>query len=103
MPGNEEALVAGHRSERHVGPLAARIAQDLLTDPDVPPHIREPMFAAAVQAWARAEAVVRLLWAWLEERDVMAGLTASWCSRTASGGARPPPPSSCPTPGPSST
>ncbi len=35
------------------------------------------MFAASVQAWARAEAVVRLLWQWLEERDVMAGLTAA--------------------------
>jgi hypothetical protein len=76
-PGNEDALVHGARSERHVGPLAARIAQDLLTDPDVPRHIREPMFAAAVQAWARAEAVVRLLWAWLEDRDIMAGLTAA--------------------------
>jgi len=76
-PGNEDALVTGHRSERHVGPLAAQIAGDLLTDPDVPPHIREPMFAASVQAWARAEAVARLLWQWLEERDVMAGLTAA--------------------------
>ena len=52
------SLVTAHRSERHVGPLAAQIAGDLLTDPDVPPHIREPMFAASVQAWARAEAVV---------------------------------------------
>jgi hypothetical protein len=75
--GNEEALATGHRSERRVGPLAAQIAGDLLTDPDVPPHIREPLFAAAVQAWARSEAIVRLLWAWLEERDIMAGLTAA--------------------------
>jgi hypothetical protein len=74
---NEAALAHGARSERHVGPLAAQIAQDLLTDPDVPPHIREPMFTASVQAWARAEAVCQLLWAWLEERDVMAGLTAA--------------------------
>jgi hypothetical protein len=76
-PGHEMSLVHGARSERKVGPLAVQLAQDLLTDPDVPPHIREPMFAAAVQAWARAEAVVRLLWQWLEERDVMAGLTAA--------------------------
>ena len=47
QPGNEQALVTGHRSERYVGPLAERIAEGLLTDPDVPPHIREPMFAAA--------------------------------------------------------
>ena len=71
------SLVHGARSERKVGPLAVQLARDLLTDPDVPPHIREPMFAASVQAWARAEAVVRLLWQWLEDRDVMAGLTSA--------------------------
>lgn len=74
--GNEAAVTHGARSERRVGPLAEAIARDLLTDPDVPPHIREPMFAAAVQAWARAEAVCRLLWAWLDGRDIEAGLTA---------------------------
>src|SRR5690349_12295127 len=74
QPGNEHAVTHGARSERHVGPLAAQIAHDLLTDPDVPPHIREPLFAASVHAWARAEAVCRLLWAWLEDRDIMAGL-----------------------------
>ena len=75
--GNEAALTHGAGSERRVGPLAERIAHDLLTDPDVPPHIREPLFAASVQAWARAEAVCALLWAWLSERDIMAGLTAA--------------------------
>jgi hypothetical protein len=75
--GNEAALTHGARSERYVGPLAARIAQELLDDPDVPKHIREPMFAAAVQAWARAEAVCQQLWAWLEGRDIVAGLTAA--------------------------
>ena len=75
-PGNETAVAHGAYSERHVGPLAARIAQELLEDADVPDHIREPMFASAVQAWARAEAVCRLLWQWLEGKDVMAGLTA---------------------------
>ena len=76
-PGHEMSLVHGARSERKVGPLAAQIAHDLLTGPDVPPHIREPMFAASVQAWARSEAIIRLLWAWLEERDVMAGLASA--------------------------
>ena len=73
---NEAALVHGARSERKVGPLAARIVEELLEDPDTPGHLREPVFAASVEAWARAEAVVRLLWAWLAERDVMTGLTA---------------------------
>lgn len=80
-PGHELSMVAGHRSERRVGPLAAEIAQDLLTDPDVPQHIREPLFAAAVQAWSRAEAVCRLLWQWLADKDVMAGLASATTSK----------------------
>jgi hypothetical protein len=74
---NEAAVIHGARSERYVGPLAARIAQELLDDPDTPSHIGEPLFQASVQAWARAEAVCALLWAWLEDRDIMAGLTAA--------------------------
>lgn len=74
-PGHEASLVHGAHSERHAGPLAAQIAQELLDDPDTPEHIREPLFQAAVQAWARAEAICRLLWAWLEGRDIMTALT----------------------------
>ena len=59
-----------------MGPLAARIARELLEDADTPGHLREPLFAASVQAWARAEAICRLLWAWLEGRDIMAGLSS---------------------------
>lgn len=73
--GNDQALIHGARSERHVGPLAERIARELLEDPDTPPHVREPVFAASVQAWARAEATTRLIWEWLAERDIMTGLT----------------------------
>ena len=75
--GHEYSMVHGARSERKVGPLAVQIAQDLLTDPDVPPHIREPLFAASVQAWSRSEAICQLLWQWLTEHDVMAGLTSA--------------------------
>jgi len=74
---NEARLIHGARSERYVGPLAARIAEELLEDANTPDHIREPVFAAAVHAWARAEAVCRLLWAWLEGRDIIDGLTAA--------------------------
>lgn len=76
QPGNESAVVHGARSERYVGPLAARIAEELLEDADTPGHLREPLFAASVQAWARAEAVVTLLWRWLDGQDIEAGLTA---------------------------
>ena len=74
-PGNESAVVHGARSERHVGPLAAQIAAELLADPDTPPHLHEPLFTSAIEAWSRAEAVCRLLWAWVEGKDIMAALT----------------------------
>ena len=75
-PGNETSVVHGARSERHVGPLAARIVQELFEDPDTPPHLHEPVFAASVQAWARQEAICKLLFGWLADKDIMAGLTA---------------------------
>jgi hypothetical protein len=75
QPANEAATVHGARSERHVGPLADQIAAELLADPDTPPHLQEPLFAAAIQAWSRAEAVCRLLWAWIEGKDIIATLT----------------------------
>lgn len=75
-PGNDAALVHGARSERYVGPLAARIAQELLEDANSPDHLREPLFAASVQAWARAEAMVTLLWRSLDGQDIEAGLAA---------------------------
>lgn len=73
---NEAALVHGARSERKVGPLAARIVEELFQDPDTPAHLREPIFQASVQAWARAEAVCKLLFAWLADKDILTGLTA---------------------------
>jgi hypothetical protein len=72
--GNEAALVTGHRSERHVGPLATRIARELLDDPATPDHIRDPMFAASVRAWARAEAVCTLVWQAIAEQDITGAL-----------------------------
>jgi hypothetical protein len=74
-PGNQAAMTSGFSSERQVGPLADRIARELLEDAATPPHVREPLFAASVQAWARAEAAVRLIWEWLAERDLMTALT----------------------------
>jgi hypothetical protein len=73
--GNEAAVTTGAWSERRVGPLADQIARELLGDPETPPHIREPMFAASVQAWSRAEACCQLIWRWLAERDIMTALT----------------------------
>lgn len=74
-PGNELATRHGAHSERHVGPLAEQIATALLADPDTPQYLREPSYAATVRAWSRAEAVVDLLWRWLEQHDLDAALT----------------------------
>lgn len=41
-PGNEAAVTHGATSERHVGVLAARIAAELLTDPEVPDRLCSP-------------------------------------------------------------
>lgn len=75
-PGHELRLTAGHRSERRVGARAAEITEALLADPDVPAHLREPMFAAAVGAWAHAEAACQMLREWIDGQDIIAGLTA---------------------------
>jgi hypothetical protein len=76
-PGHEITMIDGHRSERRVGPLAAQIVQDLLADPDIPGHLREPLFQASVQAWAHSEAVCALLRRWLADQDITAGLEAT--------------------------
>ena len=65
-PGNVVALKAGHRSERFVSPLAAEIARQLLDDPAVPGYLAEPVFRAALAAWARCEAKALLVAAYLE-------------------------------------
>lgn len=76
QPGHTQSLVHGARSERRVGPLAAQIAAALLADDETPAHVRSPLFASAVHAWARAEAVTALLWRYLEEQDdIVAAMT----------------------------
>lgn len=69
-PGNELATVHGANSERRIAPLADQIAASLLSDPDTPPYLQEPSYAAVIRAWSRAEAVVSLLWDWLAEQDI---------------------------------
>ena len=71
-PGHEQSLVHGAHSERHVGPLAAQIAAELLADPDTPAHLHESLFASSLIAWARAEAICQLLWRYLEGQDDIA-------------------------------
>lgn len=74
-PGNEVATRHGANSERRVGPLAEQLAAALLADQNTPSYIREPSYMSVVRAWSRAEAVVELLWRWLEQHDLDAALT----------------------------
>lgn len=73
--GHTRSTLHGARSERRVGPLADEIRDQLLAGEGTPEHLHRPEFASAVAAWARSEAVVRLLWDWLAEQDVEAALT----------------------------
>ena len=74
-PLNELALTHGAYSERRLAPRAAQIAGELLAHPETPEWLRSPSYAPAVAAWARAEAVVALLWDYLAEVDLQAALT----------------------------
>jgi hypothetical protein len=74
-PGHTASMVHGATSERLIGPLAERIAADLLADKDTPDHLREPVFAPAVMAWARAEAVCQQLREFLDGQSIEEALT----------------------------
>jgi hypothetical protein len=73
--GHTASMVHGATSERLVGPLADRIAAGLLASEDTPGHLREPVFAPSVMAWARAEAVCQQLREWLDGQSIEQALT----------------------------
>lgn len=58
--GNELALRHGAYSPRKSEPLAIELVERVLADPDVS-YLQAPSYAAALWAWARAEAQVQLL------------------------------------------
>jgi hypothetical protein len=55
--------------------LAAEIEQRARSSEAWPAYLNDPSYAAAVTSWARCEAVCSLLWAYVAERDIEAGLT----------------------------
>ena len=73
--GHTKSTVHGARSPRRVAPVAAEIERELLADEATPDHLRRPEFRSAVSAWARAEAICRVMWDWLAEQDVEDALT----------------------------
>lgn len=63
--GNELAVKHGAGSPRRRDPIAQALAAELLLDEAVA-YLRAPRYAAAVQAWAVAEAKVALVAEWLD-------------------------------------
>ena len=74
-PGHEASLRSGARSPRKVGPLAAEIEHEARAAAWWPDYLRDPSFAPEIQAWAWAEAQVRLLRAYVGDLDLTDGLT----------------------------
>lgn len=66
-PGNTLAVQHGSRSPRMVDPIAAEIAEQLLSLDSVA-YLRAPEYAPAVLAWARVEAQIELLTAFITEQ-----------------------------------
>lgn len=64
--GHELSLKYGAHSPRKVDPIAAAFVDGLLeVAKDQAPHLLQPIFRPAVEAWARAEARVQLLLDWV--------------------------------------
>jgi hypothetical protein len=65
--GNQLALQHGARSPRHIGPVAQRVVQEILRDPATPRYlVDDASYRLSLEALGRTEAIIRLLWSWLE-------------------------------------
>ena len=67
-PGNAAALKHGGRSPRTFGPVADKLAEELLT---VAPWCAGPAHRLTVAAWARNEAQAHLVAAWLDQVGIL--------------------------------
>lgn len=76
-PGNSLAEVHGAHSERRISPRVAEIRAALVDHPECPSWLHEPSYQPAVNAYCRAEAIVTLLWEYLDSLDVVAALSES--------------------------
>jgi hypothetical protein len=73
--GSDKRMVSGSQSERKIGPVAAAIKTELLSDPECPDYLKDRIWGPAIDSWAHAEAVVRLLRSWLDQHDIGDALT----------------------------
>jgi hypothetical protein len=72
--GNELALQHGAYSPRRVGELADDIAAALLESPDTAAYLHNPEWAPLIASYARAQAIVTLMWRWLDSVDTETAL-----------------------------
>jgi len=55
----------------------ARFIRDVLRSGDYPDYLRHPMYARALQAWARAEVITDVIYAWMDELMSVQGSIAA--------------------------
>ncbi|MDT2010331.1 hypothetical protein FXW78_55090 [Rhodococcus opacus] len=67
-PNHVKSLKHGARSERIIAPLAAILANELL---ETNPHLQSAEFRPAVLEWARVQAQVETLEAWIAEHGII--------------------------------
>jgi hypothetical protein len=73
--GHEVNLRHGANTEKRVGPLAAQYAEALLQADATPQYLRDARYRPAIDAYCRALATLSLLWAWLDEQDIVSAAT----------------------------
>lgn len=69
QPGHELSMKHGAGSPRKRDPIAQALATELLLDESVA-YLKAPRFAAAVQAWAVAEAKCALISNWVDSMPI---------------------------------
>lgn len=74
-PGHTKSLQHGAYSERRVAPVAQEILDEARRSPDWPGYLNDESYAAALVNWARSEAMTQLLFDYLAEMGIVAGLT----------------------------
>ena len=76
QPGHTLSTTHGAHSPRTVDPLAASIVADLLASPSCPAHLKDDpeRWRPTLDGWGRAEAIVRVVSAWLDGQDLSAAM-----------------------------
>lgn len=69
QPGNQLSLKHGATSPQRVDPIAHGYIAELLADPQTE-YLNQPRFAAALWAWAVAQAKMQLVAAWVDDMPI---------------------------------